>query len=133
MLAFAGMALAALASVAWSRRGLRDKLARLGLTSPLFGVLSCYAGVYMAFLVAVASTVRINEIGDRLLAPVFVPVALAAALVATRLAEELSKPPSRRLLHRLAWAGAAYVGAYVACYALDSRRWFDSLHASQFN
>ena len=133
VLAFAGMALAALASVAWSRPGLRAKLARLGFTSPLFGVLICYACVYMAFLVAVTSTVRINEIGDRLLAPVFVPLALAAGLVAARLAKELAQPSPRRPGRWLAWAGAAYVAAYVACYALESKRWFDGLQASQFN
>ena len=133
VLAFAGMALAALASVARSRRGLRDKLARLGVTSPPFGVLTCYAGVYMAFLVAVASTVRINAIGDRLLAPVLVPLVLAAALVAAGLAKELAQPPSRRPGRWPAWACAAYVAAYVACYALESKRWLDHLHASQFN
>ena len=122
LVVFAGMALAALASARLARRGLRDMPARLGVTSPFFGVLICYASVYVVFLVTAASTVLIGEIGDRLLAPVFVPVVLAAALVATRLAKELAKPPSGRLGRWLAWAGAAYVAAYIACYPPELTR-----------
>ena len=134
--AFAGIALAVLAAARLLRgssgeHGLRGSAVLRELGSPFFGVLSCYVGVYVAFIVAAASTVRINAIGDRLLAPVFVPVVLAAALVATRLAKELAKPPSRRLGRWLAWAGAAYVAAHVACYAPEMKRWFDSLHVSQ--
>ena len=85
-LVFAGLGLAVLAGAA--RHGLRNKAALQGLASPFFGVLICYVGVYLAFIVAVATAVRLQTVGDRLLSPAFVPLALAVALVGVQVAGE---------------------------------------------
>ena len=135
-LVFAGMTLAVLAAarLVAARHGLRDGAARLGLASPFFGVLICYAGVYLVFIVAASSAVRLDNLSDRLLAPVFVPLALAAGLVGTNLAEVAGKAAPQRLGRRwFTWAGAAWLAAYVVCCAPELQRWLDSPHASQLN
>lgn len=63
-----------------------------------------FAGAYLAFMVAAASTVGFEGLNQRLMAPIFVPTACLVLLVADRLACHPGGPPRRLAACRTALA-----------------------------